>query len=178
MKGKGEYDGTIIIYFMGLTLFDDSGYFPFHEDPKTRVRHTHPFYYEMKSQDIVAPSMEDVDTGADADVDMPKPKSQYELSSSAQDDSYGFLSDDEDSEPFISASMGKYYPQVYERRQALKKGIALPALPTAGSSRPSGSKSTASKPHRRRPRPRTPVIVPLLAATNESIPPFQLESAE
>ncbi|KAM0460598.1 hypothetical protein ACHAPV_004874 [Trichoderma viride] len=154
------------------------GYFPFHEDPKTRVRHTHPFYYEMKNQDIAAPTLEDVDTGADADVDMPKPKSRYELSSSTQDDSYGFLSDDEDSEPFISASMGKYYPQVYERRQALKKGIPLPALPTASSSKPSGSKSTASKHHKRRPRPRTPVIVPRPTATTEFIPPFQLESAE
>lgn len=142
------------------------------------MRHTHPFHYEMKSQDIVAPSLEDVDTGADADVDMPKPKSRYELSSSAQDDSYGFQSDDEDSEPFIPASMGRYYPQVYERRQALKKGIILPDLPTSSSSKPSGSKSTASKPHKRRPRPRTPVIVPRLTATTESIPPFQLESAE
>ncbi|KAL7894455.1 hypothetical protein HDV63DRAFT_218238 [Trichoderma sp. SZMC 28014] len=154
------------------------GYFPFHEDPKTRVRHSHPFYYEMKNQDIAAPTLEDVDTGADADVDLPKPKSRYELSSSTQDDSYGFLSDDEDSEPFIPASMGKYYPQVYERRQALKKGIALPALPTSSSSKPSGSKSTASKPHKRRPRPRTPVIVPRPTATTEFIPPFQLESAE
>lgn len=142
------------------------------------MRHTHPFYYEMKNQDIAAPTLEDVDTGADADVDMPKPKSRYELSSSTQDDSYGFLSDDEDSEPFIPASMGKYYPQVYERRQALKKGITLPALPTSSSSKPPGSKSTASKPHKRRPRPRTPVIVPLPTATTEFIPPFQLESAE
>jgi hypothetical protein len=160
-----------------MLTFDSSGYFPLHEDPKTRVRHPHPFYHDIKSQEM-APSLEDVDTGADADVDMPKPKSQYELSSSTQDDAYGFLSDDEDSEPFISASLGRYYPSVYEKRQAQKKGIALPAA-SISSSRPSASRSsTAPRTQRRRPRPRTPVIVPRLATTTETIPPFQLESVE
>ncbi|KAL7787926.1 hypothetical protein V8C37DRAFT_411807 [Trichoderma ceciliae] len=152
------------------------GYFPLHEDPKTRVRHPHPFYHDIKSHEMV-PSVEDVDTGADADVDMPKPRSQYDLSSSTRDDPYGFPSDDgEDSEPFNAASLGKYYPSVYEKRQAQKR-TARPAT-SASSSRPSVGKSTAPRTQRRRPRPRTPVIVPRLAITTEPIPPLKLESAE
>ncbi|RFU79647.1 hypothetical protein TARUN_2562 [Trichoderma arundinaceum] len=158
------------------------GYFPFHEDPKTRVRHPHPFYHDIKSREM-PPTAEDVDTGADADVDMPKPRSsQYELSSSTKDDAYGFLSDDEDSEPFHSASLGKYYPSVYEKRHPHKHAARLATSASSSTRlpvpRPPVSKSTAPKTPKRRPRPRTPVIVPHLEAATEPIPPLKLESAE
>ncbi|KAH0497420.1 hypothetical protein TgHK011_004723 [Trichoderma gracile] len=155
------------------------GYFPFHEDPKTRVRHTHPFYREMKSYDMDHSSVDEVDTGADADVDMPKPRSQYHLSSSTRDsDAYWFPSDDdEDSEPFRSASMGKYYPGVYERRQAQKRS-GRPVDPIPSSSRTPATQSRTPRTPKYRPRPKTPVIAPRSTATTEPIPPLKLSAVE
>ncbi|KAL6874626.1 hypothetical protein HDV57DRAFT_237634 [Trichoderma longibrachiatum] len=154
------------------------GYFPLHEDPKTRVRHTHPFYREMKSYEMDH-SLEEVDTGADADVDMPKPRSQYHLSNSTREsDAYWFPSDDdEDSEPFRSASMGKYYPGVYERRQAQKKS-GQPIDPIPSSSRTPTTQSRTPRTPKYRPRPRTPVLAPRSTATTEPIPPLKLSAAE
>ncbi|KAL7947971.1 hypothetical protein V8C42DRAFT_270839 [Trichoderma barbatum] len=153
------------------------GYFPLHEDPKTRVRHTHPFYHDIKGH-IMDHSVEDVDTGADADVDMPMPRSQYHLSNSTKgDESYWLPSDDdEDSEPFRSASMGKYYPSVYERRHAQKKS-GRPVAP-APSNKPSTSQSRTPRTQKTRPRPKTPVIVPRSTTAIEPIPPLKLSSAE
>ncbi|KAL7815914.1 hypothetical protein V8C44DRAFT_323357, partial [Trichoderma aethiopicum] len=153
------------------------GYFPFHEDPKTRVRHTHPFYREMKSYEMDH-SLEEVDTGADADVDMPKPRSQYHLSNSTREsDAYWFPSDDdEDSEPFRSASMGKYYPGVYERRQAQKRS-GRPVDPIPSSSRTPATQSRTPRTPKYRPRPRTPVLAPRSTATTEPIPPLKLSAA-
>ncbi|EHK22727.1 uncharacterized protein TRIVIDRAFT_60434 [Trichoderma virens Gv29-8] len=154
------------------------GYFPLHEDPKTRVRHTHPFYHDIKSH-IMDHSVEDVDTGADADIDMPMPRSQYHLSGSARDHNEPYWlpsDDDEDSEPFRSASMGKYYPGVYERRQAQKKS-GRPVEP-APSNRPPASQSRTPRTQRNRPKPKTPVLAPRSAAATEAIPPLKLSSAE
>ncbi|KAK4077553.1 uncharacterized protein Triagg1_3885 [Trichoderma aggressivum f. europaeum] len=154
-------------------------YFPLHEDPKTRVRHTHPFYHDIKSH-TMDHSIEDVDTGADADVDdMPMPRPQYHLSSSTREsnDSYWLPSDDdEDSEPFRSASMGKYYPGVYERRQAQKKS-GRPVAPTP-SNKASASKSKTPRAQKNRPKPKTPVLEPRSTTPIEAIPPLKLSSAE
>ncbi|PTB70311.1 hypothetical protein BBK36DRAFT_1173836 [Trichoderma citrinoviride] len=156
------------------------GYFPLHEDPQTRVRHTHPFYRDVKSYGM-DPSVEEVDTGADADIDMPKPRSQsqYHLSNSTRDnDSYWWPSDDdEDSEPFRSASMGKYYPTVWEKRQAQKKS-GRPVDPIPSSSRAPTTQSRTPRTPKYRPRPRTPVIVPRSTATTEPIPPLKLSAVE
>ncbi|KAL6856644.1 hypothetical protein J3F83DRAFT_391606 [Trichoderma novae-zelandiae] len=154
------------------------GYFPLHEDPKTRVRHTHPFYRDVKTYDM-GHSVEEVDTGADADVDMPKPRSQYQLSNSTRDnDSYWLISDDdEDSEPFRSASMGKYYPGVYERRQAQKRS-GRPVDPIPSSSRTPATQPRTPRIPKYRPRPKTPVLAPRSTTAPEYIPPLKLSSAE
>jgi hypothetical protein len=132
----------------------------------------------MKSYDMDH-SVEEVDTGADADVDMPKPRSQYHLSNSTRDsDAYWIPSDDdEDSEPFRSASMGKYYPGVYERRQAQKRS-GRPVDPIPSSSRTTATQSRTPRTPKYRPRPRTPVIVPRSTATTEPIPPLKLSAVE
>ncbi|KAL6691749.1 hypothetical protein J3F84DRAFT_352042 [Trichoderma pleuroticola] len=155
------------------------GYFPLHEDPKTRVRHTHPFYHDVRSH-VMDHSIEDVDTGADADVDdMPMPRPQYHLSSSTREtnDSYWLPSDDdEDSEPFRSASMGKYYPGVYERRQAQKKS-GRPVAPTPSTKAPA-PKSKTPRAQKNRQKPKTPILEPRSTTAIEAIPPLKLSSAE
>ncbi|KAH6607134.1 hypothetical protein Trco_003447 [Trichoderma cornu-damae] len=188
-------------------------YFPFHEDPKTRIRHLHPFYHGL-------PYLESLDTGAGADVEMPTHEPQYDLSNSTKE-GYGLLSDsdgdgpcdgdsdsssdyyDED-DPFNALLLGKYYPSVYEKRQAKESSLqsvapsasaSATATATATATMSETAYETASAPassngppvgrsmaprtqRRRLIRPRTPVISPRLPAATEYIPPLELESEE